>query len=519
VVARYNSNGSPDITFDGDDIATTAYPSGSGFALSLAIQSDGKIITAGGAADNNFALVRYNTNGSLDTSFDVDGHVSTSFGNFDSARSVVIQSDGRIVAAGTTDSNFALARYNTDGSLDTSFDTDGRVITIAFIFHTEGIISAALQSDGKIVAAGYSGNAQSNNPDFALARYNTDGSLDTSFDLDGTLTTEIGTSGDRTTSVMVQPDGRVVAAGWSMLPTDDFAMVRYNTNGSLDTSFDGDGKVKTDVGHSLVTGTDAIVQADGKIVTLSALNIFASGIARYNAEGAIDGAFGQGGRIVIHHNGDGVAPVRLILQPDQKIVVVVRSGTATEMRLGVLRYNADGTPDTSFDGDGLIRITFPGDGQSLPLGAALAPDGKLVVTGTTQNFPTGAIRNLILRLNTDGSFDTSFDGDGVMFSTTNQWGQVSVQANGKIITSFSGSPIMLGRYNVDGTLDTSFDGDGLVTTALLPGGAQVREIHSMADGRILVAGNTTSDGTNFDFALVRYQADGAQDGDHPYTVG
>ena len=510
-VVRYNSNGTPDITFDGDGIVTTAYPSGSGSALSLAIQSDGKIVTAGGASDSNFALIRYNTNGSLDTSFDGDGHVSTSIGSLDYARSVVIQPDGKIVAAGTSDSNFALARYNTDGSLDTSFDTDGRVTTAAFIFVTDGIVAVALQSDGKIVAAGYSGNTQSNNPDFALARYNTDGSLDTSFDGDGTVTTEIGTSGEQTTSVMVQPDGKIVAAGWSRLPTDDFAMVRYNTNGSLDTSFDGDGKVKTDVGHSGVSGTDVIVQADGKIVTLAALSIFATGIARYNADGTIDASFGSGGRIAITFNGDGVAPVELLLQPDQKIVVVVRSGTQEAMRLGVMRYNADGTPDTSFDGDGTIRLTFPGDTQSYASGGALAPDGKILVTGGTRNFQTGAVRNVIVRFNTDGSPDTSFDGDGFLFSTTTQWSQIGVQTDGKIVASLAGSPFMLARYNVNGSIDKSFDGDGMVLTPILVAGASIREIFPMPDGRLLVSGSTTQDGANYDFALVRYLNDGSLD--------
>ena len=168
--------------------------------------------------------------GDLDTSFDSDGKVTTEVGSTDDfARSVAIQSDGKIVAAGFSsngsDWDFALVRYNTDGSLDTSFDTDGKVTT-AIGSGDDHAVSVAIQSDGKIVAAGYSDNGSDN--DFALVRYNTDGSLDASFDGDGKVTTAIGSDWDQAYSVAIQSDGKIVAAGYSYNGSNwDFALARY----------------------------------------------------------------------------------------------------------------------------------------------------------------------------------------------------------------------------------------------------------------------------------------------------
>jgi uncharacterized delta-60 repeat protein len=207
--------------------------------------------------------------GDLDTSFDSDGKVTTDIGGIDNrARSVAIQSDGKIVAAGYSNPgsnyDFTLARYNTDGTLDTNFDSDGKVTT-AIGSGTDQAFSVAIQSDGKIVAAGYSNNGS--NDDFALVRYNTDGSLDTSFDSDGKVTTAIGGSDDRAHSVAIQSDGKIVVAGHSDNGSnEDFALVRYNTDGTLDTSFDSDGKVTTAIGSASDFARSVAIQSDGKIV-------------------------------------------------------------------------------------------------------------------------------------------------------------------------------------------------------------------------------------------------------------
>jgi uncharacterized delta-60 repeat protein len=216
-----------------DGKVTTAIGSGIDIAYSVAIQTDGKIVAAGfsrsGGSNDDFALVRYNTNGTLDTTFDSDGKVTTAIGSgADIAQSVAIQTDGKIVAAGYSNNgsnvDFALVRYNTDGTLDTSFDSDGKVTT-DIASDNDFAYSVALQSDGKIVVAGHSDNGS--NEDFALVRYNTDGTLDTSFDSDGKVTTGIG-SEDDAFSVAIQSDGKIVVAGLRSNGNNrDFALVRY----------------------------------------------------------------------------------------------------------------------------------------------------------------------------------------------------------------------------------------------------------------------------------------------------
>jgi uncharacterized delta-60 repeat protein len=182
-------------------------------------------------SNDDFALVRYNTNGTLDTSFDSDGKVTTDIGSGDIAQSVAIQTDGKIVAAGYSNNgsnvDFTLVRYNTDGTLDTTFDSDGKVTT-AIGSGTDQARSVAIQSDGKIVAAGFTG--EMGGEDVALVRYNTDGSLDTNFGTGGKVTTVVGTN-DYAYSVAIQSDGKIVAAGGAGMDFGgndfDISLVRY----------------------------------------------------------------------------------------------------------------------------------------------------------------------------------------------------------------------------------------------------------------------------------------------------
>jgi uncharacterized delta-60 repeat protein len=273
-VARYNTNGTFDTSFDGDGTLITGFGDVRGIATSIVIQTDGKIVVAGRFADSfsvDFGLVRYNGDGSLDTTFGIDGLVRTSFGTSQCRiESMALQSDGKIVVAGYMDTNngtnnydFALARYNTDGSLDSSFDGDGR-LTTDFGTTTDVAYSVAVQSNGKIIAAGFTSDGS--NEDIALVRYNGDGTLDTSFDGDGKRTTDFGMPMDRAKSVTVDATGRIVVAGYSSDDSNnaDFALVRYNNDGSLDTSFDGDGKLATDFGTMRDYATSMVLQVNGR---------------------------------------------------------------------------------------------------------------------------------------------------------------------------------------------------------------------------------------------------------------
>ncbi|MFE5711448.1 calcium-binding protein [Streptomyces sp. NPDC056501] len=378
--------GDLDPGFDGDGRVTTDF-GGFDQAGGVVVQvADSKIIAAG-PAGGNFALARYNADGSLDTTFDTDGKVTTDFGGADEAFGVAVQADNKIVAAGRSDTggtnDFALARYNpTDGSLDTTFDTDGRVIT-NFGGNSDQADELAVQADGRIVAAG--GSDAGGNPNFALARFNpTDGSLDTTFDTDGRVTTDfVGV--DAATSLAVQSDGNIVAAGRSNTAgTVDFALARYNaTDGTLDTTFHADGRVTTDFG-GFDSAAGVAVQPDGKIIAAGARS--ASGntdfaLARY-----------QGGQEVeadlsVTKSG----PATVSLGDQASYTVTVTNTSTTDTATGV-------TMTDTLTGPGQLLSAEPSQGTCTTTAtsatcalATLAPNTSATVTIMVEPTATGTL--------------------------------------------------------------------------------------------------------------------------------
>ena len=346
-LARYNSDGSLDTSFDTDGKVTTAIGSNADVIRSVAIQSDGKIVVVGHTYDGSqfdFALARYNSNGSLDTTFNTTGKITTPIGSANnSAFSMAIQGDGKIIAAGFANNgsndDFALARYNSDGSLDTSFDADGQVTT-AMGPGNDAIRSIVIQSDGKILAVGNASNGT--NFDFAIARYNANGSLDTSFDADGKLLTPIGSGADYAMSVAIQSDGKIVAAGYSYNGADnDFALARYSSNGSLDTTFNTTGKITTPIGSANNSGFSMAIQSDGKIVVAGfsyngSNDDFA--LARYNSDGSLDTSFDSDGKYTAEFgSGNDVANV-VAVQSDGKIVTAGYSYNGINLDFAMLRF-------------------------------------------------------------------------------------------------------------------------------------------------------------------------------------
>jgi uncharacterized delta-60 repeat protein len=358
-LARYNPGGSLDPSFDGDGKVVTNFGSDLDSVLGVAIQADGKIVAAGftdaGVNPANFALARYNPDGSLDPTFAGDGTLVTDFGDFDFANEVAIQADGKIVAAGVsslTDDNFALARYNPDGSLDPSFDGDGRVVTdFGGFIGDDRAEAVAIQADGKIVAAGQA-SAGTNPLNFALARYNPGGSLDSSFDGDGRVVTDFG-AGDSASGVAIQVDGKVVAAGFTSNGDNprNFALARYNPDGTRDPSFDGDGRVRTDFGSSEMASGVAL-QADGKIVAAGASGAFGArdfALARYSVGGGLDASFNGDGRVLTDFGADDDAHA-VAIQADNKIVAAGASDFGPNpYNFALARYLAGAVRTTALD--------------------------------------------------------------------------------------------------------------------------------------------------------------------------
>jgi len=286
----------------------------------------------------DFKVVRYNPNGSLDRSFGSGGIVTTTFPEGSYAFDVALQPDGKIIAAGTvfvdfnpgdiSDTDFALARYNSDGSLDTTFGNGGTMMT-DFFGNEDDVFSVLIQPDGKIVAVG-----SANNPatyyDFAAARYLSNGTIDTTFGVAGKVSTDFGDQNfDRARSAALQSDGRIVAAGFAISQNgvvQNFAVARYTSNGILDTTFSGDGKTQIDFGNCCQSAMKVLLQSDGKIVIVGGSNGESSEddflLARLSSRGSLDATFGVGGKVRTSFGDLNGGANGAALQSDGKIVAV-----------------------------------------------------------------------------------------------------------------------------------------------------------------------------------------------------
>ncbi|MCX5922125.1 MAG: delta-60 repeat domain-containing protein [Candidatus Dependentiae bacterium] len=410
-----------DITFNpsGTPPGTVTTPIDSiSVANGVAVQPDGKIVIAGFAVnmggDSLFALARYNTNGTLDTSFGVAGIARTSFGvgSNSSISAVVLQPDGKIVAAGTANVSgttyFGLARYNSNGTLDTSFNPSGTIpgtVTIFIADVSEGQ-AVALQADGKIVVAGFTITIPAVVSYGALARYNSDGTLDASFGIGGKITMLIDT-GTRFFDVALQTDGKIVAAGFSVLAGVTYiALTRYNANGTLDTTSFGTGTgIVTTLIGTRAAASGIALQADGKIVVsgnATVTGIIQSALARYNSDGTLDTNFNPSGTplgTVTTPVGTTSQATKIALQTDGKIVAAGQATITGITQFLLARYTSDGTLDATFSPSGMpagiITTIFDTSTNGKAQSLAIQVDGKIVVAG--QTLIEGAYRFAIAR--------------------------------------------------------------------------------------------------------------------------
>jgi uncharacterized delta-60 repeat protein len=384
------ADGSLDPTFGNGGIVTTDFGGTVDFGNSVALQPDGKIVMAGytasGGSGFTFALARYNSDGSLDLTFDGDGKVEAGSGSpyKGGLADVALQPDGKIIVGGQTfngaNHDFILLRFNSDGSPDASFDLDGQVTT-DFAGDEDYCYSIALQPDGKILAAGRS--FKDGSLDFAVARYNADGSLDTSFGTAGKVTTDFAAGDDWGMALALQTDGGIVLAGTT---NGDFALVRYNPDGTLDATFGTAGQVTTDFG-GMDGGSDVAIQADYRIIVTGSAHTLTADIAlaRYNSDGSLDPTFDGDGKVttdLAENNDFGTA---VALHPDGRILVAGQTGqgsTMTEIAFALARYNSDGSLDTALNGTGWLSTSIGGI-QDQATDIALQPDGKAVVAGAS----------------------------------------------------------------------------------------------------------------------------------------
>ncbi len=336
-LARYQPDGSLDAGFGSGGLVRGPFadPVTGMTANGVALQADGKIVAAG-RFFGDFALARYHPDGSIDPTFGRDGTVVTDFGDpflSDEANAVAVQTDGKIIAAGSAAGGIGIARYNSDGSLDTSFGSSG-IVMVDLGIEVPFASAIVIQPDGKIVIAGGSDPVTITRSDLLVMRFLEDGSLDKEFGIDGIVRGAPDVRG-RFNDVALQPDGRIVAAGGRTVPpdSDGVAVVRYNTDGSVDTTFSNDGLATGPFGSAATLNAVAIQPfvAGFKIVVAGRTNSF--GLARYDEDGSLDTTFGTGGSTIT--DGTFETANAVLVQDDGQIVV---AGNASG-DFGVVRYN------------------------------------------------------------------------------------------------------------------------------------------------------------------------------------
>lgn len=424
------------------------------------------LITACGGSGGGSVIVTVAEPGHLDTGFGNAGKVLTDISTHDDrAYATAIQSDGKMIAVGTANGNFAVARYTVGGALDASFGTSG-IVTTPVGAGSAVARAVVIQVDGKIVVAGDYSNGT--NSKIAVARYSgTDGSLDTTFNavgvLPGVATTSIGSNDDHAYGVALQNDAgvKIVVVGSSNNGVkDSFAVLRYTTNGILDGGFGTAGiVVTTTIGAGNSVANAVAIQSSNQFIVAAGYafngtnNDFA--VARYSLNGTLDTSFGTGssGFVITDIAAGADAAQAVAIQPtDQKIIVVGQALVGGSNDFALARYNANGGLDFGFGTSG-IATTPIGTANDIARAVKIATDGKIVVAGSSNN----------------GANDD----------------------------------FALARYNANGTLDTIFNATGKVTTAIGTGNDLAFGLAIQSDSKIVAAGYSFN-GSNNDFALTRY---------------
>lgn len=403
-VARLDPSGALDTTFSSDGKLTIQVGTGNSDAYAVALQPDGKIVIAGSCgvvSARDFCLTRLNANGTVHTSFADNGRAITPVGTGDDAAAgVAIQSDGKIVVAGTCTLSgseaFCVVRYTAAGELDTTFSTDGKVL-IGVTAEPDVARAITLQFDEKILVAGYCGDTVVK-VDFCAIRLLSNGTLDTSFDFDGRVSASIGNFIDVANAIAIQADGKIIIAGATTLTSGDPSMsaVRHNPFGSLDTSFSANGRLSFSVGSGADSVQGVAIQSDGKIVLAGSCEVgtaYDFCVARRNSDGSADATFAVTGSVItpISAASDDRA-AGVALDGVGNIVVAGSCGLSPNRDFCVARYEGGpfGARNCSLDLDGDGNTTATIDGL-IATRVMLGVTGSAVIAGI--NFPANAIRD------------------------------------------------------------------------------------------------------------------------------
>ena len=518
----------------------TRIPGGDNYATRALVQPDGKVIVVGAVrfGTMQFQITRYNADGTLDSGFATNGTILEPLGSGDAeAWAVALQSDGKIVTAGHVRSGldrFGIARFNTDGTLDLSFGGGGSAVSVGP--GDAGAYAMAIQSDGKILLGGYSMTAASGGKKvFTVARFNADDTIDTSFGSSGFAILSAGAADEVIRSIGLQADGKIVVAG--PISTGGTRLARLGANGAVDATW-----ATTNVAY-FDGGMDLVVQGDGKVAVAGTMPhgpVNDAAVLRLNANGSIDASFGDSTCPgTAEHTCVGVAHAVLGGTPPDCACTVTRgtvyglalqsgnylvSGDAYSNSFGgavaVLRFNSSGTPDGTFAASAQSGLRPTGGTGDLGRGLAVRSDGRIVVAAQA-NGERGDYDSLVVALTANGQLDTTFNASGYskldVGSMKSQWRAGALQADGKVVaagyteTESHGTPGvrggLLARFTNDGVLDASFGSGGLAQFAW-PANA----VALQADGNIVVGGYAlTGSPAKPSMAFGRFTAAGAAD--------
>lgn len=520
---RLNADGSFDTTFNGTGIAPTPAFTGIHRAESVALQPDGKVLVSGTWDRGQVAILRYMPNGEFDNSFGGTGLIIGYSPATDlPVNKISVQADGKVLLASTatthvsgssTRTDLLLQRFNHDGSSDGSFNTVGSR-SISMGGGNDSLAEILLQPDGKILVTGHRNH---NGLDFAMARVTPDGGVDTSFGIDGKVISDIGYGGGGANDVIVQGDGKIVAVGGG----DFFAIARYNTDGSLDSQFNGTGTTRIFSAPSYASSI--VSQDDGKLLVAGRVQVSSdirtdSVIVRLDRDGSLDESFASGGKVVVGTGPDTDEFSTIALQADGKIIAAgyaARDNGGASRDLTLLRYTADGVLDVSFGRRGkVIGLGECGTLDTNISAVAIQNDGKILAAGTCGGLA-------VFRFNEHGSLDTTFNKTGVFVIDSLPPGtfarDLKIQQDGKIvvaggiISGYEDENFIVARLDVDGNLDTTFNGNGVVSHSVGDLHEVATSLEIQADGKLVVAGDVQVHALRYGSAVVRFNSDGSID--------
>jgi len=529
IIARFKADGRPDRTFHRNGLLEVT-----DFNITdLADYGEGKIVVVGGKINEPGATVaRFLNNGNNDPTFGTDGRVKLSINmyfGYDIRSFIAVMPDGKITAGfNPYFSSFELIRLQANGSTDQDFGVAGKVITEIPNAKLKGML---LQPDGKIIAGGYFWYPN----DFMMVRYNKNGSIDSSFGVNGRLVINMqsislnGTTQSIGTiqSIALKHDGRIITASnaYSYKEPSSFVnslrVLQFTANGRPDSSFHGDGSVNIDIGSNTETVSSVTIEDNDGIVLCGTYHQTKYGIignwdfvvCRLFSDGVPDKKFGAGGILLGYCPANSTSFTHTLLQPDGKLIVAGEISNGMDTAFLMVRLAADGAPDLSFGIDGLFYslANLSDDGIShRPYDLRLAPNGEILATGSSHRYPGRIYYNNFLRLQTcsrDGRRDYPSDYNSGDRAIDYPWTVLSsaIMNNGNVL--------VLGYLDTEGRRDFSLTMTGYsgTFTTYLGGQDYINTIAVQPDNKILLGGRRNVSGNGTDFSLTRLNADGSPD--------